>query len=457
MLDFNQRRRHTPFQEAIPTKGVHVLSKDLIAGFILGNLCHFPEFMQANVELGMVALESQGASDAEMTELIQQSIRHLVLHEVGHTLGLNHNMKASQITSLENLHNDEWVAQNGLIGSVMDYTPINLAPKGATQGKYFADAPGSYDKWAIQFGYQPDLNEEARNALLRRSLDPLLTFGNDADDMRWTGKAIDPRVNIGDMSGDTIEWSAQRFEILNDTLDNLLNVSLHEDESFQRLVNNFNLIYYQKFNLAKILSRYIGGVYVERGAVDQFQDITPYTPVSEADQKQAMALLNQYVFAPDAFAKEETFAPYLQPQRRGYNFFGTTEDPKLHDSLLTLQMAPIYHMLHPSVLQRMEDSARYGNTYGMDEMMLDLSQNIFMEDLLGSVNTYRQHLQKFYVDLLIEMVVNEDDFYPRNVQANAVHNLRKIQGWLSLGFGGDSSTKIHRQYIREQIRWALNY
>ena len=97
--------------------------------------------------LGLSTLEAQSASEVEVTELINQTIKHLVLHEVGHTLGLNHNMKASQIVSLENLHNVEWAEKHGLVGSVMDYTPINLAPKGETQGKYFADRPGTYDLW----------------------------------------------------------------------------------------------------------------------------------------------------------------------------------------------------------------------------------------------------------------------------------------------------------------------
>ena len=116
----------------------------------------------------------------------------------------------------------------------MDYTPINLAAKGSTQGKYFADAPGSYDIWAIQFGYDPDMQGEKREAHLKRSLEPLLTFGNDADDMRSAGKAIDPRVNVGDLSGDTLAWSEQRLDLVAETMSNLYTVSLKDDESFQR-------------------------------------------------------------------------------------------------------------------------------------------------------------------------------------------------------------------------------
>ena len=86
----------------------------------------------------------------------------------------------------------------------MDYTPVNLAMDTNAQGKYFSDIPGAYDHWAIEFGYRPPLEDQEAerrvDALVSRSLEPLLTFGNDADDMRSPYGGIDPRVMIGDLS-----------------------------------------------------------------------------------------------------------------------------------------------------------------------------------------------------------------------------------------------------------------
>ena len=136
-------------------------------------------------------------------------------------------------------------------------------------------AMNSYDIWAIQFGYDPDMNGERRDAHLKRSLEPLLTFGNDADDMRSAGKAIDPRVNIGDLSGDTLAWSEQRLALVAETMANLENVSLKDGESFQRLYNNFNTLLRQKSSVGGIVSRYIGGVYVERGTTEYSLTFSP--------------------------------------------------------------------------------------------------------------------------------------------------------------------------------------
>ena len=426
------------------------------AGHTDDHFCDFPVFLADNLELGISALEARDATNAEVNELIKQTIKHLVLHEVGHTLGLNHNMKASQTVSLENLHNTDWTDKHGLVGSVMDYTPINLAPKGSPQGKYFADAPGSYDIWAIQFGYDPDMQGETREAHLKRSLEPLLTFGNDADDMRSAGKAIDPRVNVGDLSGDTLQWGEQRLDLVAETMENLYAVSLKEGESFQRLFNNFNILLRQKSSVGGILSRYVGGVYVERGTTEQFADIQPYTPVAKETQVKAMSILGTHFFAPDAFDQEMEFLPYLQPQRRGYDFFGGTEDPKILESIEGVQSNILRHLLHPTVLRRVENSTLYGNEYSIDEVVGDLSKQIFFGDLRGDINAYRQRLQTMYVEELLYIMDNEDYNYSSTAEAVAHQNLRSIQGWLALSGGGDLASKRHRQYLRQLLNYHLD-
>ena len=421
-----------------------------------GHVCDFPVFLADNLQMGLSTLEARGVANAEVNELIKQSIKHLVLHEVGHTLGLNHNMKASQTVSLENLHNTDWTDKHGLVGSVMDYTPINLAPEGVTQGKYFADAPGTYDIWAIQFGYDPDMNGDKRDAHLKRSMEPLLTFGNDADDMRSAGKAIDPRVNIGDLSGDTLAWSEQRLNLIDETLASLTEVSLKDGESFQLLVNNFSTLMRQKSSVGGIVSRYVGGVYVERGTTEQFADVQPYTPASLATQKEAMTLLGTHFFAPESFDVAMKLLPYLQPERRGYDFFSSTEDPKILESIERIQANILRHVLHPTVLRRMENSALYGNEYSIDDAIGDLSKQIFFGDLRGTVNAHRQRLQTMYVEELLYILDNEEYLYSSTAQAVAHQNLRDIQGWLALSGGGDIASKRHRQYIRQVLTTNLD-
>ena len=166
-------------------------------------------------------LAVQGGDDAAASQLIRESLYYLMLHEVGHTLGLNHNMKASIQYGPREVH-DASVTKGAPTGSVMDYPAINMAPIGMTQGDYYMQRPGPYDDWAIEFGYRPDLDVAGRRALLGRAGEPGLAFGNDADDMRAPGRGIDPRVNINDMSSDPVAYGIDRINLARRNLDFLV-------------------------------------------------------------------------------------------------------------------------------------------------------------------------------------------------------------------------------------------
>jgi len=92
--------------------------------------------------------------EANLDKLIQQGLKHITMHEVGHTLGLRHNFKASKWRSAQDM-NDADKANGCLSASVMDYSPVNIVPKGVKQGDYYNTTLGPYDYWAIEYGYKP--------------------------------------------------------------------------------------------------------------------------------------------------------------------------------------------------------------------------------------------------------------------------------------------------------------
>ncbi len=428
--------------------------RDGIMHHSLRRHCAHAEYVQHNLRFALQALDARGAPDAEKERLIEESIYELVLHEIGHTLGLSHNMKASQLHPLADLHNVE-VTGDTLVGSIMDYAPVNIAPVGVEQGRYYSTRPGPYDKWAIEFGYRPDLDEEARTALLALSTEPALTFGNDADDMRVPGGwGIDPRVMIGDLSSDAIEHSVHRVRLARATLEGLQEKFTQDGESWHALRDAFNLLAVEQAIAGGVAARYVGGVSVERFVAGQpgSEDLTPFEPLDLETQQKAVEVLREYIFAPDAFSVSEDLLKHLQYERRGFDFFGITEDPKIHEMAGFIQANSLAHVMSPVVLRRMTNARLYGNEYTTNDFLGDLTMAVFEDDANDNVNTYRQNLQIQYVSRLIAIVYLP--FYDDVAQSAALSQLRQIRGLITpplFNFTGpeiNAETLAHRRHVQ---------
>ncbi|MEH1006584.1 zinc-dependent metalloprotease [Winogradskyella sp. ECml5-4] len=417
-------------------------------------LCSFGHVMHENTMFGQAVVEASGGSDLEMARMKKEAMLALIMHEVGHTLGLNHNMKASQLFSPEELADKEFIEGKCLTGSVMDYAGINLTNNRAKQGQYYDTSVGPYDVWAIQFGYTPFQSEAEKIALLNRSTEPELIFGNDADDMRAPGKAIDPRVMIGDLSNDQIGYSIDRIKLVDSMMNHVKTKFSKTGESYQELRRAYYLLSGQRGVAANVISRFIGGVYVDRAMVGQKGAAQPYTPVSLEDQKRAMTALSKYAFAPDAFSAPNDLYSYLAMQRRGYNFFRGPEDPKIHQQVLTYQQNVLSHILHPNTLQRITDSELYGNKYTLSKYMSDLNSAIFKADIYGNVNSFRQNLQISYTNRLIDMLTGKQSSrFTNNAKSMALYNLKQIRTMAAPS--GNVSSKAHKQHLRTLIDNAL--
>ena len=417
--------------------------------------CSAGHIMHENLQLGTAVLQASGASDLEMEGIKKEGMKSLIMHEVGHTLGLNHNMKASMLFSPAQLADADFIKGKALTGSVMDYAGINITNDRSKQGQYYDMAVGPYDVWAIQFGYMPFKNNAERTALLEKSTDPSLIFGNDADDMRSPGKAIDPRVMIGDLSNDQITYSINRFDLVNDMMKNLKTQFTKKGETYEELRRAYYTLHNQTRIAGGVISRFIGGVYVDRSTFQQEGGTQPYTPVSAADQKRAMNALNKYIFAPDAFNTPSDVYNYLARQRRGYNFFGGPEDPKIHEQVLGYQTSILAHIMHPNTLQRLSNSELYGNEYKLSTFMTDLNNMMFKPDVYGSVNSFRQNLQAVYTKQLIDMLTGRaSGRFSVAAKSMAIYNLNNIKTWVSNG-KGDIATQAHKNHLKTLITNAM--
>jgi len=327
---------------------------------------------------------------------LMQYITNLTLHEVGHTLGLRHNFRGSYKYSPTEIHDKE-LTGNTIMNSVMDYDPINVAPKGTKQGIFFSTVPGEYDKWAIKFGYTPGLTDEDRRLMLLDSVKPELSFGTDDEAMSYPGNNIDPRTKRYDMSNDPITYATDIINIVDEKI-NELPVIFSDEESFNNYTNAFFRFFRTKGRFLETVAQQIGGVYVNKISSTQ-DDRTILEAVPYDKQKQAMALLADKVFANGSMNYDSKILANLMYER-GTRSSSGNNDPDFHALVLSSQSNILRNILHPEVMKRLVNSSLYGNTYMPAEVLSDLNEAIFVSR--ETPDTFKRNLQATYVDLLIE-------------------------------------------------------
>ena len=155
----------------------------------------------------------------EAKEYVNDALKHIAAHEVGHTLGLRHNFRASTTHTLDELQNRTITTKEGITGSVMDYVPVNLAGKYQKQGQLWQTTLGTYDYWAIEYAYKP-IDAKSPEAELKelkkiagRVSEPKLAYGTDEDASGFSSRGIDPVTNRWDLGPDPIAFFKERFEL----------------------------------------------------------------------------------------------------------------------------------------------------------------------------------------------------------------------------------------------------
>lgn len=421
-----------------------------------GSNCLVMDAMQQGLMFGMTDMRLHPAERVDESVMVKEALTQLILHEVGHTLGLNHNFRSSHLYDATAIHNRELTEKTGLTGSVMDYAAINVAPLGVKQGQFYTTKPGPYDHWAINFGYSEALEDpvkekERLQKIASRSHERELAFANDADDMRSTGKGVDPRAMIFDLSSDPVTYGTQRCELVKDRIGKLLKEYPQNGESYQDLVRAYVSLVNESGNALIAISRYVGGVYVERAFIGQAPNTKPYTPVDKTTQQKAMAALAKYAFAPDAWNAPGDLLAHLQQQRRGFDFMKEDELPKVHDRIFKTQRALLDHLTHPEVQQRILDSSLYGNQYTLREMMTDLTNAIFTGDEKG-LSAARLNLQADYLDRLVR-IANGGTNLP-TCQAIAIGMIQKVKQFIQAPAFGASPE--YREFLLYKIRRGLD-
>lgn len=312
--------------------------------------------MESAQEIGFALdlMEARGEFDMDSPKaeaLAQAYVKSVILHEVGHTLGLRHNFRSSTIYSLFQLRDKAFTDQHGISGSVMDYTPFNLAIKGEQQGAYVMDRLGPYDYWAIEYAYKPISQEQEKEELARiasRSNEPLLAFATDNE--AYNGMS-DPEVNLFDLGSDPMAHAQKRLTMSRELWDRVQARQLKPGESYESLRRSFVFGIDQFARSVPVMVKYVGGVVHVRDHAGSGR--TPFQPVPATRQREALSLLTNHLFKADSF----TFSPSLLSRLSGNQMmFSYRTDISINSVVLYLQTIVLDQLLSDAVAGRLRDA-----------------------------------------------------------------------------------------------------
>jgi hypothetical protein len=263
--------------------------------------CRIADFVAEDRSFALDLLATRGEiapRSAEAEAFVLSDLKEVVMHEVGHALGLTHNFRASTIYTQAQLADREFTRTHGVSGSVMEYTPINIALRGEPQGEYSMTTLGPYDYWAIEYAYRPLSPEQEAEELARiaaRSSEPHLAFALDEE----TTAGLDPEASQGDLGSDPLAYAARRLALAKELWERWEARPLEPGESYAALRRNVARGIVQVQGAGLLAARYVGGISVLRDAAGSGR--TPMNPVSMAKQREALKLIETGVFAVDSF------------------------------------------------------------------------------------------------------------------------------------------------------------
>lgn len=382
--------------------------------------------------------------DAVMGRLI----RFVSSHEVGHTLGLPHNMGSSSAYPVDSLRSAEFTAKMGTAPSIMDYARFNYIAQPGDEGVALMPMIGPYDKWSIIFGYKMVAGNQSADAekkvindwVKERADDKIYRFG------RQRGVPVDPTAQTEDLGDNSMKASEYGVKNLQFITDHLIEWTREDGKDYSELSELYGQVITQ-------FRRYIGHVIANVGGVYEYnktadQEGAVYTFVEKARQAQAIAFLNKQLFQTPMWLEKK-------------DIIGKTEESSFSEKLRSMQDITLAQLLNQDRLKRMtENSAINGNdAYSVLDMFNDLTAEIFSEyDKRANVDLYRRNLQRTYLEGLQRVLQSETNaFEHTDMKAVARMHLLKIEKKLKASAGRNEMTSIHTQDMIQRIKGILDY
>lgn len=414
--------------------------------------------------------------DGVPESFVGQSLGELVAHEVGHTLGLRHNFKATSCYSMAQINSEELKGKKPFATSVMDYTPVNIRMPGTgtMQGDYAVIDIGPYDMWAIEYGY--GFGDTSK--ILARCVEPELQYGTDED--TW---GPDPFARRYDLSSDPLDYAKNQIELAQYHRKTLLEKFVKDGESWSKARYGYQITLNQQVQSLSMMARWVGGAYVYRDKKGDPNGRAPIEVVEAGKQRAALTYVMDHSFKDEVYGLTPEMLRHMTVDKwyddAGMKDLMTDPTYTVHDTIAGVQATALTLLMNPYTLQRVYDN-EFFTPAGSDALTLPELLNTVYGGVWGEIaeppakkatarepmiSSLRRNLQREHVQRLIDLSIpGTSSVGPaeRSISTLATAQLRKIhseiQGLLK-GQGADridAYSSAHLEEVALRIGKALD-
>ncbi|MFG6487564.1 zinc-dependent metalloprotease [Roseateles sp. BYS78W] len=355
--------------------------------------------------LDLLALrDGMDMNGPEAEALAQAVVKDTIMHEVGHTLGLKHNFKASTTVTQAQLRDKAYTEAHGISNSVMDYNAYNLPLKGEAKASLTNTTLGAYDYWAIEYAYKVIPAEQEAAELARiaaRSTEPALAFGDDFDQgVGGPYDGFDPRANQFDLGDDPLAYAKRRLKLSQELWDRVQARPAAVGDDPLRNRRSIASSFRQLDVAATNVSKYVGGLLAER-VVPGVTSGPAFKPVDNAQQREALRFIASGLLSSDSFKFKPEF---LVSQTLDYNEWERGLPLSIPDAVAALQGKVLDRLMSPNTARRLIEQGAYlpeaqrKGAVSLNEVYGTLQSAIFSELKTGAeIDRMRRSLQREYL------------------------------------------------------------
>lgn len=390
------------------------------------HVCTYATGLQQQMALVRNALIATGSGKKLPERFIGEAVRETVTHEVGHTLGLRHNFKASSWLPLEEIKRRRDKTDEPTCASVMDYNALLFfeGDTPETVRHFITPTIGPWDYWVIEYGYAEPGNGQSEEEMLKeiasRCTRPELAYATDEDTMGVFSP--DPTSNRFDMSSDLLGWARSRIALSDALLPTVLEWAVQEGESRYFARRAFQTLWFEKARNFEYVARLVGGLYFHRDHKGDPDARPAFELVDPEIQREALKMLGQTLFNDEFFELDPDLLNNLAPSR--WTHFGSRLNLRLdfpvHEWIGMMQWWTLVDLTNPSLLQRVYDAelkSTAANKFTAAEFLATLRDIIWGQlneptkggasnssaftDAQPFLNSIERNLQRDYLDLML--------------------------------------------------------